>query len=599
MMSRRDCLFALALLIVTFLVYAPAWNGRPIWDDEIHITSPELRSLNGLAQIWTEPSAAPQYYPLLHTLFWLEDKLWDGSVLPYHLVTIFAHALLAILLVPILRWLDLAGAWLAAFVFALHPVHVESVAWLSEIKNTLSGVFGAAALLAYLHYDDGRHWRAYFAALALFVAGLLTKTVIVVLPAVILVLFWWKRGSLKTSRDVLPLVAFFGLALVAGVVTIWVEQKFCANIGETFEFTLLDRFLAGGRLFWFYLGNIFWPVNLCLIYPRWTVDPGQWWQYVFPVSVIALFAGLWSQRDKARGVLAAALCFLVILLPVLSFFNLSFFMSSAPPMRNSAIFRADHFQYLADIPIIALVCAVGATLWSRSRRPARVALSTLCLIAFALLGFATSMQSRTYRDNETCFRSVLAKNPDSATAHNNVANILLRKGSLDEAVLHYRRTLKLEPGHQSANYNLAAALVQHGDLDEAIIRLKSILRENPNDAHAYNTLADALSKQGARSEAIAYYGRALRLVPDFPEAHTNLANLLLETGNTAGALEHYREALRLQPNNPQMHYNVAVGLVRNGQPDAAIPELRTALQLDPNYPDAGPLLRDLLAQKQR
>lgn len=598
-MSRRDWLFAFALLLVTFLVYAPAWNGQPIWDDDLHLTRPDLRSLHGLARIWTEPSAAPQYYPLLHTLFWVENKLWDGAVLPYHLVTIFCHALLAILIVPILRRLNVPGAWLAAFVFALHPLHVESVAWFSEIKNTLSGIFAAAALLPYLRYDQDRHLPAYLAALTFFVAGLLTKTAIVVLPPVLLILFWWKRGSIKVSRDLLPLAPFFGLALAAAAFTVWVEQKFCAEAGEHFDFSWIDRFVAAGRLFWFYLGKIFWPLDLSLIYSRWTIDSSQWWQYLFPISAMLLLGALWLKRDKARGALAAILCFLAILFPVLGFFNLSFYMSSPPPLQRAAIFRADHFQYLADIPIIALVCSCAVILWLKLQGAARVALSAVGVIGVALLGCVTFAQARTYRDAETCFRAVLEKNPNSATAHNNVAGALRRKGALDEAIMHYRRALELEPNHKFAEYNLAEALVQHGDLDEAIPRLKFILRENPNDAHSYYTLANALAKKGERSDAIGYYGRALRLSPDFSDAHTNLANLLLETGNAAGALEHYREALRLAPNNPQTHYNLAVGLARDGQNDAAISELRAALQLDPQYPDAEPLLKDLLSQAQR
>src|SRR2546430_11226448 len=181
-MSRRDWVFALALFGITFLVYAPAWNGQPIWDDEIHITRPELRSLHGLVRIWTDPSAAPQYYPVLHTLFWVEHKLWGGWALPYHFVTILLHAILALLIVQILRKLEVPGAWLAAFIFALHPVHVESVAWLSEIKNTLSGALAAAAVLAYLKYDKDRQSGAYLLAIALFVAGLMPKTAIVALP---------------------------------------------------------------------------------------------------------------------------------------------------------------------------------------------------------------------------------------------------------------------------------------------------------------------------------------------------------------------------------------------------------------------------------
>ena len=599
MMSRRDWLFALALLAVTFLVYAPAWDGEPIWDDEVHLTRPDLRSLDGLARIWTQPSAAPQYYPLLHTLFWLEYKLWDGSVLPYHLVTIFCHALLAIFLMMILRRLNLPGGWLAAFIFALHPVHVESVAWFSEIKNTLSGVFGAAALLAYLHYDEDRHLRWYFIALGFFLAGLLTKTAVVVLPPVLLILFWWKRGSLKMSRDLGPLIPFFALALAAGTLTVWVEQKFCVDAGETFDFSWLDRILAAGRLFWFYLGKIFWPLNLSLIYPHWTIDSSQWWQYLFPLGAVALIVGLWRQRHKSRAPFSACLCFLAILFPVLGFFNLSFFMNSPSPLRHAAIFRADHFQYLADVPIIALVSAGAAALWLQSKGAARIALPAVGVLVAGLLGVGTVAQCRTYQDSETCFRAVLAKNPDSATAHNNLAGAIRRKGAFDEAILHYRRALELEANHPLANYNLAELLIDHGDLDEAVQRLNWILRDNPNDARAYYTLAHALSKQGKQNEAIAYYGRALRLLPDFAAAHTDLANLMLERGNTSGALEHYREAVKLQPHNPQAHYNLAVGLVRNGESEAAISELETALRLDPKYPDAEPLLRDLLAEKGR
>src|SRR5256714_3028380 len=321
-MSSRNWLFGLVLIVATTVAYQPAWNGKPVWDDEIHITQPALRSVDGLARIWTDPSAAPQYYPVLHTLFWVEYKLWDGWPLPYHLVTILLHAVLALLIVQILRKLEVPGAWLAAFIFALHPVHVESVAWFSEIKNTLSGVLGAGAMLVYLNYDRDRQSRAYLLAIALFIVGLMAKTAIVALPVVLLIIFWWKRGKLAWARDSKPLIPFFGIALLAGVVTIWVEQKFCAEHDEIFNFSLIDRCLIAGRLFWFYLGNLFWPANLTIIYPRWQISAALWWQYLFPLATCALFGGLWMLRRKTRGPLAAALCFVVFLFPVLGVFNL-------------------------------------------------------------------------------------------------------------------------------------------------------------------------------------------------------------------------------------------------------------------------------------
>ncbi len=595
-MSSRNW-FGLILIVVTVLAYQPAWNGKPIWDDDIHITSAELRSLHGLGRIWTDPAAAPQYYPLLHTVFWIEYKLWGAWPLPYHLLNIGLHALTALLLLRILERLQLPGAWLAAGIFALHPVLVESVAWISELKNTLSGALCAGSALLYLKYDRERKRSAYFIAFALFLAGVMTKTIIVTLPAVLLVIFWWKRGKLSWKRDFAPLIPFFVVGLVAGLVTVWVEQKFCAENGETFDFSLLERFLIAGRLFWFYLGELLWPRDLIMIYPTWSVSQAVWWQYLFPVGVLILFLWLWIIRKNSRGPLAAAICFLLMLFPVLGFFNLSYFMSGLGPARHDAIFRADHFQYLATIAIIAPISTGVAWLAAQikaSVRPAVYGASTALLLLLASLTWA---QSTTYRDAETCFRAVIAKNPNSATGHSNLGSALLHKGFVDEAIVQFKRSLEIDPDYQFGHYNLAAALMEKGEPDEAIPHLRTVLKVNPNHPKAYYTLGNALSKKGKADEAAASYKRALTLQPDFPDAHCNLANLLLEKGELDAALAHYRTALALQPNDPGAHYNLAVGLVRKGELEPAIAELRIALRIDPAYPDAEPLLRDLLARK--
>lgn len=597
MRLHRNWLFGIGLVVTAFLVYQPAWNGKPIWDDEIHITQPELRSLHGLARIWTDPAAAPQYYPLLHTIFWIEYKLWGAWPLPYHLITIALHALTALLVLRVLQRLELPGAWFAAVIFALHPVMVESVAWMSEIKNTLSGAFCVGSTLVYLKFDVTRKRGAYAIALALFLAGMMTKTVIVTLPAVLLVIFLWKRGTLKWKRDVMPLLPFFLVGIVAALVTIWVEQKFCALHGETFNFTPIERFLIAGRLFWFYLGELVWPQNLMLIYPAWDIRQTDWRQYIFPIATLVLFLGLWMIRKKSPGPFAAAVCFLLMLFPVLGFFNLSYFMGGLGPDHHAAIFRADHFQYLATVAVIAPIAAGAAWLVARLTENLRRVVRVAGLALLLLLAGLSWMQSATYRDSETCFRSVLSKNPNSATAHSNLGNVLLNRGALDEAILEFRRSVEIEPDYEFGRYNLGATLVSRGDFAEAIQQLRAVLNADPNHARAYYSLANALSKRGELSDAIAYYGRALKLVPDFPDAHCNLANVLLEKGDVENALDHYREALRLQPNNPGAHYNLAVGLVRKGELDSAIAELQIALRLDPEYPDAGPLLRDLLAQR--
>lgn len=591
-MSIRNWLFGLILIVATTLAYQPAWRGGLIWDDDLYLKSVQSSSL---AEIWAHPPTSQQYHPLIGTAFWIANKLWGDSLLGYHLLNIFLHAVSALVLFKILERLEIPGAWLAAAIFALHPVQAESVAWLVELKNTLSGFLFFAAILVYLRFDQSRNKLLYLLALFLFFLGLFAKTIVAVFPLAMLIIVWWKRGRLDLKRDLLPLAPFFPVAAVAGIVTAWMEQNFSAGEHEVFDYSVVDRILIAGRLFWFYLGKLFWPAELIMLYPPWRIDATAWWQYIFPVAVVGLFIGCWLVRKQSRAPLAGLLYFALILFPMLGFFNQSYYMADSG--QHSAIFRADHFQYLAIVGIIVPLCAGAALLWKRVKPPLKIGGAAACLALLFVLAAATWAQSRNYQNAETCFRAVLSKNPESPTAHNNLAGALMDRGATEEAIVHYRKAIELKPDYQFANYNLGAALVQHGDLDEAVQRLKWVLQADPNDPRAYFTLANALSKQGNQNDAIGYYGRALRLVPDFPDAHTNLANLLLERGNAAGALEHYREAVRLQPNSPQAHYNLAVGLVRNGEPEPAIPELRTALQLDPNYPDAAPLLQDLLARK--
>jgi len=318
-------LFALILIAVTAIAYSPAWSGKYLWDDHDHITEPRLRSLDGLVQIWTKPGATQQYYPLLHSAFWLEHKLWGDAVLPYHLVSIFLHGISGLLVWRILLKLEVPGAWLAAAVFALHPVQVESVAWITELKNTLSGVLFFGAALLYLKFDQSRAWKTYALSLGLFFLALLCKTVVAVLPAVLLVVFWWKRGRLSWKRDAGPLIPFFILGVGAGLVSAWLERNMVGAHGEAFSFSLIERCLIAGRAFWFYLFKLFWPANLSFIYPQWKIEPGTWWQYLFPLAALVTLAALWKLRHKFRAPLATMLLFVGILFPILGFLNIYYF----------------------------------------------------------------------------------------------------------------------------------------------------------------------------------------------------------------------------------------------------------------------------------
>ena len=220
-LTRTDLLVALALAAAVFITYQPCWHGGFIWDDESHVTRAELQSWHGLLRIWTDVAATTQYYPLLHSVFWLEHAAWGRAEIGYHLANLALHACVVVLVLAVLRRLNVPGAWLAAAIFALHPVQVESVAWITEQKNTLSAVFYLAAALCYLRFDRTRGRAWYAGAAALFIAALLSKTITGTLPGALLVIFWWQRGRLSWKKDVLPLAPFFLAGIRSPRLTAW------------------------------------------------------------------------------------------------------------------------------------------------------------------------------------------------------------------------------------------------------------------------------------------------------------------------------------------------------------------------------------------
>src|SRR5882724_6103895 len=323
--TKRDWFFCLILAVVTILAYQPAWQGGLLWDDDNCTTPPELRSLDGLRRIWFVPRTIAQYYPLLFSSYWLQQRLWGDSPSGYHLVNLLLHIGCVVLVLRILRFLRIPGAELATIIFALHPVNVETVAWISERKNTLSGVFGLAATLWYLKFDESRSGRSYALALGLFLLGLLSKTAIVTLPLALLAIFWWKRGAISWRRDVVPLIPFFFLSAAAGLMTRWVEYGNIGYRARMLDLSLLDRCLIAGRAFWFQLGKVLWPSNLMFIYPRWEINAAVPWQYIFPLAVLVLLGILWSLRRWSRTPLAGVLVYLVLLLPSMGLATIYFF----------------------------------------------------------------------------------------------------------------------------------------------------------------------------------------------------------------------------------------------------------------------------------
>jgi tetratricopeptide (TPR) repeat protein len=589
---RPWVLVGVALLVIAVgAAYLPAMQGGFVWDDDAHVTRPDLRSWEGLYRIWFDLGATQQYYPLLHSAFWIEHQLWGDQTLGYHLVNLLLHLGATGLAYLVLRTLQIPGAPLAAAIFALHPVQVESVAWITEQKNTLSATFYLGAMLAYLRFDQTRRRPLYALALALFVLGLLSKTVTATLPAALLVIFWWQRARLSWQRDVLPVLPFFVLGGAAGLFTAWAERTLIGAEGQAFDLTLIERCLLAGRVPWFYLGNLIWPANLIFIYPRWEVDPWIWWQWLFPVASVAMLIGLWLLRRWRRGPLAGWLLFVGTLFPVLGFLNVYPFLFS---------FVADHFQYLASLGIIvptaAALSMAGARLVPRETRWAG---TVICLAVLGTLATLTWRQSGMYRDALTLYETTIDRNPGSWMAHTNLGKLLMDKGRPQEAIEHYQHALRINPGIAEAQNNLGDALIKIGRPQEAIEHCEEALRLKPSFAEAHDSLGLALARTGRSREAIEHYLQALRLKPEFPEAHNNLGVSLASTGRPQEAVRHFEEALRLKPDYAEPRNNLGNLLADAGSTQDAMEYYLRALKVNPDLAEAHNNLGKILDEKGR
>ncbi len=589
--AKRLVILAFALLVAVLCAYRPAWNGRPVWDDDGHMTKPELRSAAGLVRIWTQPGATQQYYPLAHTVFWVEHRIFGDSTPAYHVLNILLHFFSALLLVTILRRLGIPGAWLAGGIFALHPVMVESVAWITELKNTLSGVFFLGAALAYLKFDGKREKKHYAIALILFLSGLLAKSVIVTLPAALLAVFWWMRGRIEWKRDVAPLLPFFAIGIISGVFTAWVERRFIGAEGTEFNLAFIDRGLIAGRAIWFYLYKLLWPTDLVFIYPRWRIDPGAAWQYLFPIAFLSAAVLVWGLRNRSRAPLAVLLYFAITLFPALGFFNVY-------PFRYS--FVADHFQYLASIgPVTAAAaCIVQGTglLKEGFRRPARWLICGMLLSVLFLLSWK---QSEMYSDAGTLYRTTILRNPGCWMAHYNLGFLLAGMGRTDEAMAHYQKTLELNPNHAKAHINLGILLAKEGRTGEAMAHYQKAIEINPNSGEARYNLGVLLADMGRAGEAMAHYQKAIEINPNSGEAHYNLGVLLADMGRAGEAMAHYQKALEINPNDNEIHNNLGILLANTGRTDEALAHFQKALGLDPKNAEAHNNLGILLAKEGR
>ncbi len=574
------------LLFATLVVYIPAINGGFVWDDDSYVTENQtLRTVEGLKQIWFKPGATTQYYPLVHTSFWIEYHLWGPNPFGFHLVNVLIHGMNALLLLLILRRLAIPGALLAAALFALHPVHVESAAWITERKNLLSGLFYFAALLSYLRYHAGGKRSDYLLSFCLFIMALLSKTVAASLPAAILLIIWWKEGGLQ-KRAVTRIIPFFAVGIGLGLATVWIETHYLGATGGEWALSITERCLIAGRAVWFYAGKLVWPAALTFIYPRWEIDSSSPAQYLFPVAAIATLGLLWRFRQSiGRGPLVCALFFTGTLAPALGFFNVY-------PFRFS--FVADHFQYLASTGLITLFAAAMTTAFSRigagsgvvratGAHPAARVRSTAALILLTALGVLTWRQCGIYENLETLWRDTIEKNDRCWMAYNNLGKLLAQRGEQEAAIALYERAIAIKPDYDKAHNNLGIALDLKGEVGEAIFHYEKVLAADPGNVIVRNNIAVALTSLGRWDDAIPHLLEGLRLRPGWSQLHTNLAVAFARKGDLPRALGALRQAVALAPDDPEAHFRLASLLHQGGMIEEAILEFDETLRISPDH----------------
>jgi tetratricopeptide (TPR) repeat protein len=574
----REWLLGVALIIFVVLAYARVFHAGFVWDDEQHLTeNPCIIGPLGLKEIWTTERAV--YYPLVLTSFWIVHQFVGLNPAPYHALTVLMHAACAILVWRVLCELRVRGAWLGAAIWALHPVIVQSVAWVTELKNTQSCLFYLLSIFCFLKIGDARNlparWSRFALSLLFFLMAIVSKPSTVMLPVVIALCLWWKKSSLQW-RDLARLIPFVAVSLLASAWTIW-QQKFQSGaMGGDWAQSPPERLIIAGRAVWFYLEKLVWPVQLAFIYPRWQIDPSRAAEYLPFAGVVVALVYLWLNRRGWMGpAFFAAAYFIISLFPVLGFFSVFFFRYS---------FVSDHFQYLASIGPLAFFAAALTTGFGVSPwRSFRFALSGMLLFA---LGAMTWRQTGIYRNVITLYEDTLAKNPNCWMAHYNLGIALRAQGEIDQAVAHYRQAVILRPNYTDAHFNLARLLANKGEFDAAVGHYEAVLALHPDDAEAHNNLGNTLFRLGRVMDAISHFKKALAIKPQYPEASLNFADALLAEGDEDGAIQQYSAGLAQLPDHAPGQYNLANVLFRRGRVEEAISHYRKAIELDAHNPDA-------------
>ncbi len=523
--DRKQALVLFAAFFLGLLVvYAPALRGGLVWDDDQHIGNANMHDFAGLVRTWVNPRANQQYYPLTHTSFWIEYRLFGANTTAYHVTNVLLHAASAVLVVLVGARLSFRGALFAGLLFAFHPVQVESVAWITERKNCLAGFLALLATYAFVRALEERGRKStlrFVGALLAFASALLAKTAVATLPAVLLLIALASSTSTSKwrtqSRRVILTVPFFVIGLAGGLLTAWLERTHVGAEGAEFSLSFAEKILVAGRAFFFYVGKFAWPVNLAFIYPRWTVSATSPLDWLWPLGVGALFAGLFfARRRLGWRPLLSALAYGALAFPALHFFKVYFIRFS---------FVQDHFQYFAFIPLALFTAHVVFTFVTDPR----VGRAGGGLIVVGL-GLLSMRQASSFANIETLFRRASAANKSAWMPRYNLAHIFVEQHRSAEAIPLLEEALTIRPDDADSLTALGAAAFETGALEQSLGAFQRAAELRPNDAISRLNFAEALDRVGEDTRAVREYEAALVARPGFVRAERELAWILATTG---------------------------------------------------------------------
>ncbi len=595
---------AVVLIGLTFLPYLSVIHAGFVWDDDVLITDNALvKDPGGLWRAWWT-TETPEFYPITQSLFWIEWRMWGANATGYHVVNILLHALGAVLVWQLLGVLKIPGAFVAALIFAVHPVNVASVAWVSEGKNTVSLIFYLLALIGFVKFRNSSMSKWYIISLIMFACALLSKTSVVMLPIILIGIIWWQRG-LPNRKDIVQTIPFFALSCLFAWIALHFQDK-SDHPGQylSLAFSPTQRLVLAGQIWWFYLSKLLFPVNLVAIYPRWDLSSMAPWQYLCPLSALAVLTILWLARHRiGKGPAAAMLYFTLSLFPILGFFNFKY-------MNHS--FVADHLQYVACLGPLALVGAGIAWCCGRLGRSGTWVHAAAGAVILVPLGILTFHQGQVYKDIEVFSWAILEKNPDnwgtydnldlfydshnkqdeglrrfidhlernprSVEANNHMGNWWRRAGNADKALSYYQKALAIQPDNWDIQNNIGTLLADQGKLEEALAYLQSVVKAQPRLGGSCFNLGSVLFRLGKVDEAVSYLQKAAEYEPSDNEIRQALDQAMSLQRQLALDLEIYQAKLKAAPQDPAVHLKLGQILERQGKPKEAMSHYHKAIE---------------------